>query len=621
MINFVFMTILFNPVTTRIDREGVSFSQQEDVSIGYAKWTIVSYLDTGFLTSEMGTLTSMMDNLHKNFEQWKRASGTETISYLELQMEELIKRLGVASAKLEDIQIYIGNSPSSQHRQKREFVTAATAILGLATKIGKSIYTIRQSNKATKKVEKFVTRFEETMGHISQTVEDLVTFSEENLSFNRKILNNIGRLDNKLKNLEKDLKLSGLKIDTYLGMQSQLFYLKNAVEDFIKMEDSLLNGLVSAVKGLATPPFLSPRAVQKVIHDYRQQDTLEKSYFDEENVLDMYNLVQSRLEKEDDKIAVLNTVKIPTVSTKARLFRIVTYPLWNEEIQKFVEVEITSPWIAINDRSQYLLLSDSDLNSCQHTSTMILCEGGEMVFQNRDIESCESSLFFQDQDVTERMCNYKTNDDTTPSLKYVEEGIYHFSLASEIRVPVECTEDGIQTSENIPMANSGWIELAARCKAVFGSTIIRNLLTDNVDMYNIVEDHHVHNVDRILKRKWEALQEDIDKKAEEQSLNNEDIISKILDEEGDQETKSELHDLVQELKTISENALELRQNHEKRKADLIKEIDQQKEKSDRSYSFLLIAVSIVGGLVFALMIVAVGFFYYYFRRSRVVRGK
>ena len=615
------MTILFNPVTTRIDREGVSFSQQEDVSIGYAKWTIVSYLDTGFLTSEMGTLTSMMDNLHKNFEQWKRASGTETISYLELQMEELIKRLGVASAKLEDIQIYIGNSPSSQHRQKREFVTAATAILGLATKIGKSIYTIRQSNKATKKVEKFVTRFEETMGHISQTVEDLVTFSEENLSFNRKILNNIGRLDNKLKNLEKDLKLSGLKIDTYLGMQSQLFYLKNAVEDFIKMEDSLLNGLVSAVKGLATPPFLSPRAVQKVIHDYRQQDTLEKSYFDEENVLDMYNLVQSRLEKEDDKIAVLNTVKIPTVSTKARLFRIVTYPLWNEEIQKFVEVEITSPWIAINDRSQYLLLSDSDLNSCQHTSTMILCEGGEMVFQNRDIESCESSLFFQDQDVTERMCNYKTNDDTTPSLKYVEEGIYHFSLASEIRVPVECTEDGIQTSENIPMANSGWIELAARCKAVFGSTIIRNLLTDNVDMYNIVEDHHVHNVDRILKRKWEALQEDIDKKAEEQSLNNEDIISKILDEEGDQETKSELHDLVQELKTISENALELRQNHEKRKADLIKEIDQQKEKSDRSYSFLLIAVSIVGGLVFALMIVAVGFFYYYFRRSRVVRGK
>ena len=621
MINFVFMTILFNPVTTRIDREGVSFSQQEDVSIGYAKWTIVSYLDTGFLTSEMGTLTSMMDNLHKNFEQWKRASGTETISYLELQMEELIKRLGVASAKLEDIQIYIGNSPSSQHRQKREFVTAATAILGLATKIGKSIYTIRQSNKATKKVEKFVTRFEETMGHISQTVEDLVTFSEENLSFNRKILNNIGRLDNKLKNLEKDLKLSGLKIDTYLGMQSQLFYLKNAVEDFIKMEDSLLNGLVSAVKGLATPPFLSPRAVQKVIHDYRQQDTLEKSYFDEENVLDMYNLVQSRLEKEDDKIAVLNTVKIPTVSTKARLFRIVTYPLWNEEIQKFVEVEITSPWIAINDRSQYLLLSDSDLNSCQHTSTMILCEGGEMVFQNRDIESCESSLFFQDQDVTERMCNYKTNDDTTPSLKYVEEGIYHFSLASEIRVPVECTEDGIQTSENIPMANSGWIELAARCKAVFGSTIIRNLLTDNVDMYNIVEDHHVHNVDRILKRKWEALQEDIDKKAEEQSLNNMQIVDNTIAADDDQEIKDELHELMEEFKIISENALKLSQNHEKRKADLNKKIDEQEEKSDSSYNFLILVVSIIGGLVVVLMIGVAAFLYYYFRLSRVVRGK
>ena len=615
------MTILFNPVTTRIDREGVSFSQQEDVSIGYAKWTIVSYLDTGFLTSEMGTLTSMMDNLHKNFEQWKRASGTETISYLELQMEELIKRLGVASAKLEDIQIYIGNSPSSQHRQKREFVTAATAILGLATKIGKSIYTIRQSNKATKKVEKFVTRFEETMGHISQTVEDLVTFSEENLSFNRKILNNIGRLDNKLKNLEKDLKLSGLKIDTYLGMQSQLFYLKNAVEDFIKMEDSLLNGLVSAVKGLATPPFLSPRAVQKVIHDYRQQDTLEKSYFDEENVLDMYNLVQSRLEKEDDKIAVLNTVKIPTVSTKARLFRIVTYPLWNEEIQKFVEVEITSPWIAINDRSQYLLLSDSDLNSCQHTSTMILCEGGEMVFQNRDIESCESSLFFQDQDVTERMCNYKTNDDTTPSLKYVEEGIYHFSLASEIRVPVECTEDGIQTSENIPMANSGWIELAARCKAVFGSTIIRNLLTDNVDMYNIVEDHHVHNVDRILKRKWEALQEDIDKKAEEQSLNNMQIVDNTIAADDDQEIKDELHELMEEFKIISENALKLSQNHEKRKADLNKKIDEQEEKSDSSYNFLILVVSIIGGLVVVLMIGVAAFLYYYFRLSRVVRGK
>ena len=621
MINLVFMTILFNPVTTRIDREGVSFSQQQDVSIGFAKWTIVSYLDTAYLESEFRTLQKMMDNLLSNFEKWKNSSGNDGNSYLELEMENLKKTSNVAETKLEDLQIYIGNQASSHHPQKRALVTAITALIGLATKIGTSIYSTRVADKNAKKVKNFVARFEENLGHINKTLEDLVTYNEDQISFNRKVLNNIGALEKRLKKLEKDMKASEAKIETQLGLQSSLFFIKNAFDDLIKLEDSLLNGLVSAVKGLATPPFLSPRAVQKVIHDYRQQDTLEKSYFDEENVLDMYNLVQSRLEKEDDKIAVLNTVKIPTVSTKARLFRIVTYPLWNEEIQKFVEVEITSPWIAINDRSQYLLLSDSDLNSCQHTSTMILCEGGEMVFQNRDIESCESSLFFQDQDVTERMCNYKTNDDTTPSLKYVEEGIYHFSLASEIRVPVECTEDGIQTSENIPMANSGWIELAARCKAVFGSTIIRNLLTDNVDMYNIVEDHHVHNVDRILKRKWEALQEDIDKKAEEQSLNNMQIVDNTIAADDDQEIKDELHELMEEFKIISENALKLSQNHEKRKADLNKKIDEQEEKSDSSYNFLILVVSIIGGLVVVLMIGVAAFLYYYFRLSRVVRGK
>ena len=526
------LSFLASVFGNRYNLNGATFLEDINISVGYAQWIVISGLDTEYIEDDFINLNEMKKKLFKYIKEYATLN-TEvdfSESFWKLQISALEAAEKKAKNKFKDLNIYLGKS--KRKHGKRSVATAIAGTVELAAKIGASIYDIHNANQKSDKVDQFIERYNLNLRHLNSTVQDLVSYKEDQVSFSRTALNNLLQLKERFTSLDEEFEKLNYGITSKLTLQYHFSFLTEAFNQLTKFQDIAQTGLIKASKGIPTTPFLSPNKVLSIMTDYQEDPNAEKSYFSRNQVLEVYNLASSRLEKDDNEVAVVTSVKLPTVNTKARLFKIVTYPEFNPEKNVFVTVKTNFPYIAINSDSKYMLLTSSDVNSCQDSQSILLCESTDkMVWTDRNIPSCESALWFQDQELMEELCDYDVEaGDDEARVTYVDNGVYHYSVAHELSVPLEClTEEG-QTSENLSILQNGFIVIAPTCSASIQGTLIKNLLTQNVERYEIVPDLSFHDITRISQIKNETLREAAEESEFHESLNNKDILENILDE-------------------------------------------------------------------------------------------
>ena len=610
------VTVLHPIFGTRYTRNGATFLEDVDISVGYAQWVVISGLDSEYIQDDFIVLSEMKQTLFNYIEQYGTIETDIdfTESFWKLQISSLEDVEQKAKSRYQDLNIYLGTVEKTH--EKRSAGAAVAGTLEFAAKIGSAIYDIQNANKKSDKLSQFIKRYNLHLRNLNSTVEELFSYKEEQVSFNRKVLNQLFALEEKFSDLNEELEKLNYGITSKLVLQYHFTFLREAYISLTKFQDNLLNGLIKASRGIPSAPFLLPNNVLQIMTDYQDEQT-EKSYFNTAQVLEVYNLATTRLEKDDNEVAVVSTVKLPTTNTKARLLKLVTYPVFNQQNQTFVTIKPKFPYIAINAQSQYMLLSTSDINSCQKSQNIYLCESTDtMVWTDRDIASCESSIWFQDQDEMEALCNYvvESNDDEA-RLTHIQSGTYHFSVPEELSVPIECSIDGIQKSENLELRENGFLVISPSCSATIQGTTIRNLLPQNVERFNITQDLSFHNVAKISHLKNETLREALEESELYESLNNEDIIEHILDARRHANDSITIKKLFETYAQTAKEAAALKISQEQATQSRLEKLLKNDVEAITSYKILDIVI-ITLAILIALIFLAAFFFVYWFLKVR-----
>ena len=594
----------------RYDRNGVTFLQDVDISIGFKTWLVISAFDTDFLQEDFILLEEMKKQMYKYIEYYNILQEEESDifggeSIWKLQVDSLEATSKIAQTKFSDLSVYFGNIEEAKH-EKRGIVTAALGIVGLGVSIGTEIYLNQIEKENNKKLDVFVARYRENLNNLNTTVTDLVNYTEDQVSFNRHILHELFQLESKLKGLETQLNRVHLDVQTSVQLQYQLQHVKDLYNDFISFQDRFLNGLVKASKGKASTPFMSPRKILEIYENFQNQQS-DKSFFNKEQILTLYSLVHTKVMKKDNEIAVVHEIKVPTQSTKATLYKIKPLPLFNQDSKEFIKVKTDFPFIAVNGKSEYMLLTNSDINGCQESSSILLCDTTpRMYWTPRDTPSCESSIFFEDDELMESLCTYEISSNEEPQVTYLEEGVYHFSVAKELSVPMECLDSGVQKSQNLHLINNGFLTLKAQCTANFQGSILKNLMTENVET-EILEDFSFHDKEHISNLKYKVLEELLEENDKLESLNKDDVLDSVLEKEKAKKSSILINSLFEAYNKTAEAARNLRINQEKRTKETLDTLSDTKHQAGQRTSEIILIILIV--VVFVMFLAAFLFLY------------
>ena len=604
--------ICFSPLSVEAlieKRNGVSFVQDTDLSLGFATHNVISVLDSSLLLQSYEVAESLRQKLYETFQKMKQIpkvlffrdlnkifEAEAEDSKTERQFSDLVALSDTAKEKWEETQIYIGNPIS---KSKRSAGSAATSLGGLFYKIGKDLFGFEEETGYEKRMRNFVEVFQPPTDRVNTTVEDVITFNEEQISYNRKIVNEISELDERFEVIESQIPKISLDVESRLKMQFMINFLKITYQEFIQFQQKILDGLISATEGLPLDPFFSPSKLLQVLINYQENRYSEKSIYGKEDILKLMDLAVTTVTKFGDKVGVTTTVRIPTSSTWGRLFRIVSFPIFDEEKDSYVTLKTDYKYIVINQNSQYILMNDEDINSCSKSSTMIMCDTGNMIWKNRDDASCEAAVWFNDEEVTKQMCNYDIEEAKIVRLTHVNQGIYHFTMPKEYSVPFQCTGD-FPRSENVPLQRSGFIRLSPRCVATVQSHILRNLLTDKVKTFSIEDDLSRHNIEDIREAKFSNLRDEAEAEENDISLDNDAIVDSILERKAFAEQEKEISGLFVQSSGVTEEEKEER-------ADIIEEFERIDTEEEANQANMWILVYSLGAMILILTLLLIYF--------------
>ena len=604
----------------RVDRNGVSFVYMGDMSAGYAKWQSVSAVDVEPLFRSYLVLEE-----HRKFLESQRSN-----DYLDLLHKDAIEgkylHLKILSEaayeKKEAIKIYTGVTETVT-REKRAFpalipiFTAIASFAGLGVKVGTTIYQQVQEDKNNRKLEDFKTFFNDFFSDNNATIKDIENHQEDQVTFNRKAMNTLIDIANNVIRVETDFEAYQKKTNLEIHEQYLLDSLILAFTQLIAYMDRQLEALVDCVAGYAHPMFLEPYEVKRVMKAYRETATLEKAFYGDEDIRHVYNLVKVSLIKNGNQIAVLNEIRIPTQESRGRLYRLETYPVFVSSKNIFVEVKVEKPYLAESDNHGYILFSESELNSCEHTSTMVLCSQTGTLWRDASEVSCESSLFHEEGPESEETCNFEEIHSKKAQVEPVEEGVWHIATKEIESIAIHCNH---KPPRNEKRVGNWFLTMSPECSAKVDTHELKNLVVDKLEDVQFLKDNSTFNIDNIRRMKNRTLTT-YAQNVHLRPLHNDDILENIEKQIERKETLTLIDDSVAFInETLEENKqtiIDLENN-----STLIQEAWEEKneEDADTGNVIVIIGGSLIGLFFIMVLILAyIGFVMY--RTQKRIQNK
>ena len=598
----------------RVDRNGVSFVHMGDMSAGYAKWQSVSAVDFQPMFDSFLVLDA-----HKKFLQENRGKQyldllhKDAINGKYLQLEAMSQ---VANEKKEALKIYTGVTETVS-REKRAFplipvISAIASFAGLGAKVGTTIYKQVQDEKNNRKLRDFTNFFDVFFRDNAATIKEIESHQEDQITFNRKALNAIIDVQNNVISVESDFEAYKKKTNQEIHEQYLLDSLILAFSELISYQDRQLEALVDCVAGYAHPMFLAPAEVKRVMKDYRESATLEKSYYGDEDIRHLYNLVKVTLVKNGNQIAVLNEIRIPTQESRGRLYRIQSYPVFVSSQNIFVQIKTEKPYLAESDTHGYILFSESELNSCEHTSTMVLCSQTGTLWRDRSEVSCESSLFYEDGPESEETCNYEEIHSEKAQVETVEEGVWHIATKEIESIPVHCLN---KPPENVKKVGNWFLTMSPECSSQVDTHELKNLVVDKLEDVEFVENNSTFNITNIRSIKNTTLTvyaENVHLRI----LHNDDILEIIENEIDTNQTLDLIDESFQYINDTLEENNQIIHDLEAN-STIIEKAWEEKNNEDARTGYVLMYIGITLIALFGLMICILGYLAFGIRQTQL----
>ena len=565
-------------------------------------------MDLSDLNKSYTNVKKVKDSLIENINYFDQL---ETgFSFKDTFWQNVIEDMEASAMKTEEkyeaLNVYFGNLenkegkldkravPSKGKRDKRDLESLASGALVF----GANVYTSHVTNKDRSKIEQFLTTYDEKVNPIRTKVSQLTNFTQDQMTQNNLFKTTLHKLDEKTETLNKTLNRLSYGHQSKIGLTYKISYVKDLYRSFSGTIDTIMKGLIEASKGVAQPPFLDVLKVRNVLREYNEKEKHEKSFWNEKDMINVFNMAKTRVEKHNDVVYVISEIRLPTVVSTFNLLRLITYPVYNHSQEAFVKLNPSSQYLAVNDESQYVVLSSSDLNRCENTGNFFLCQEHQLV-QSESEPSCEAGIWFNKTQDVELLCDYSFEKKDFAKLVHIEQGVYHFSVKTPTKVPIDCYRNGIESFHLKTIENSGFLVVDDQCTATVESETLKNLKSDVLDDYEIIPDNSHHDIEEIFDIKLNASMKD-----KTNDLTNEEVVGRIEEENRRKAANVEIEDLYQDLQDVDKSA--------KKALETFKRGNVKKQKRlDSSVASNKAAVNLVEALLFvfgiALLIVIVGF--------------
>jgi hypothetical protein len=335
---------------------------------------------------------------------------------------------------------------SSPAGRRKRFIAAIVGpvIAGLATLAVEQLNNHLQ-NKRLKAMKKAIDALrqdtDKTKNFVKQFKDDFLMYGEYDIDKMDEVIhafNDLSVRNTRLENLMKGrdlnwtiyfLQSSGVPL---YGQQVQLYihqihfgYL-TLYEDMINQQRSLLRSIAQLSKGYLPQEIFTPsrlkeietsaiQLVQKSHPEYVVALTQITHYYD-------MQLATFSVDKTDYSMIVTFPIFITSYSRQElTLYEIETVPVpindLNEHANSYTEVQITKPYIAINN-DYYIQLRIQELRMCKQIQYKYYCEELFLV-KHKSKHSCESALYFNlPEEIIQKYCEFKYffNKTVTPSI-------------------------------------------------------------------------------------------------------------------------------------------------------------------------------------------------------------
>ena len=546
-----------------LDRAGVTFVQEEDMTSGFATFISITPVDTEPLISGVKLLEEFRSFLHEKRPS-TYANLFEKIIW-DQRFENLDKLATTATENIEVLKIYMGDFEEKGEREKRFATSLIFPFAKLALKLGQLIYPGSESPERDERIMNFKARFETYFQHVNESIDGLSNFVTEQISINEEGVMKMKKVSDTLNHTERDIHNFKRRAQELLELDYVLSRVVNTYEEVVAYEEDFLTGLVKAQRGIVDPFFLHPTSITKVLDQFRFENKFEKTLFDEKEIMALYNIAEVEIVKDEDTLAVVHHIRLPTIKARGTVYRLESYPVYIAQEDIFVQLKVKNKYFVQNQDSQYLTLTEADINGCKKSSIIRLCD--ESLWQPRNEDSCESALFFGDTVTSKRMCNYDVMKSKDVLITHISHGEYHISTSdTQVTLPITCREDDPRRKAEHDvhkLAHNNFLTLGPTCYANIAGQILKNLQVDktkNVDLRNDSTFFDYESM-KLLKQEYLKIQA---QNMSENDLYNENVQESISDRKEQEKRQgnvtkyfSGLQKIVEEQRVDLQNITEL----------------------------------------------------------------
>ena len=578
---FFLLIILVSVENTRIDREGATLIEVQAFSAGSASWQSVSPLNTQHILDNLEVLDDVRKIVKKDEQTrernfyWGAVEG-DVWEQKYLQMDTT-RDSAVESVNM--LMNYIGQETNI--REKRSLLSS---FFGLGELVASYIYTGVKSNERQKKIENFANTFKNHFSKTHDALEDLENFAIQQVTLNAELIFSLNKVGERIQDIQEDLRKFNETSQAVISHEMVIASVTSGYQDIISFVTSLMRALVDAHRGSPNPFLLSADSVYRVLKHFRLENRDEKLTYGESDVMSVYSLAKVRVAKHGRKIAIIHELNLPTSTTRGTLYRLQSFPIFLPDKEIFLRLKITKPYFALNKESEYMALSEEELNSCEKNNFITLCGNKYGIWKPSSVPSCEAAIYYKSKTDMQKLCDFEVLTSKTPMIQYLEGGEYHISHSEAWSIPITCTEENSRENHLLePIDVNGFLSLSTRCRATVNSVTIENYLADKLDDFKITNNSvHMNYTDTEIIKHNEF--ESIINTSTVAPLINEEILENYRKTQKNKDTIAKIETFISRKYEETEADNAKFDDHEAEVEDAIEEWTMEHEEIDHSYA-------------------------------------
>ena len=475
--NILFMfplTNLINAITGLAgikitDIYGKKLHSQQEIQISQLR---IQHLNQIIMIQKVWHVVTKI-NIDENVELIKQIKSNFTASDVNFVDKRFINLIYILIQDIKNLKITI----SSNSRSKRAICDGCGGVLnklfGLSTE--------KEINRVEEKIKE-VGKIQEGMLHIEEEKITIIEETHNNTLINKKKIENVYEL-------LKDYEVATSTIYNLLQMSAILQEIDIDIREYHV-------AILSAQVGVLKPTILPPSRLIKII-EYIQKTTGNKMIVnDYDNLLhEIYNSASVQVRGSEEGLKIYISIPIIEEQNKFDLYSVQSVPLPNHKTEIFAYIKVEKPYFAISkDRSNFIDLSQHQVNQCKETSKNILLCNFQSHFLRDKKLSCVWSIFTGLQN---DLCQVSLIRDFPP-MSYQTEVGYVYAVSRQITLSIICKNNS-KYKETVTIFGTGILKLNQGCSAVSSEIYFPAI-------EQIVGESHIEVSHKITNFTWDLIE-------------------------------------------------------------------------------------------------------------------